>query len=123
RCARSGGPRVASRILFAVALFATGLASAADPVFGTLFFSAEERASLDRLRRGESETAAAPAPGAGSAVTGFVKRSDGRHTVWIDGRAVNVRGPQAAAVLDPRAVRAYTDQNDDSLKIERKPQR
>ena len=114
---------MASRILFALALFAAGFAYAADPVFGTLFFSAEERANLDRMRRGESEPAARPGAGLGSAMTGFVKRSDGRHTVWIDGRAVNVRGPQAAAVLDPGAVRTYTDQGEDSLKIERKPPR
>jgi hypothetical protein len=105
-----------------MALLAAGAATAAEPVFGTLFFTAEERARLDRLRRGEGETMAAPAPGAGSAVTGFVKRSDGRHTVWIDGRAVNVRGPQAAAVLDPGAVRDYVDPGEDSLKIERKEQ-
>lgn len=113
---------MARRILLAIALFIAGSASAADPVFGTLFFSAEERARLDRLRRGESETnTGAPAPGAGSAMTGFVKRSDGRHTVWIDGRPVNVRGPEAAAVLDPSSVRDYVDPGEESLKIQRKP--
>ena len=111
---------MASRVILAMVLLAAGIAAAAEPALGTLFFSAEERARLDRLRRGETEPAAAPAPGAGSAVTGFVKRSDGRHTVWIDGRPVNVRGPQAANVLDPRAVRAYADQGEESLKIERK---
>lgn len=113
---------MASRFLLAFVLFASGIASAADPVFGTLFFSPEERARLDRLRRGESEPAsAAPAPGVGSAMTGFVKRSDGRHTVWIDGRPVNVRGPEAASVLDPSAVRDYVDPGEESLKIQRKP--
>jgi len=114
---------VASRILFALALFAAGFAYAADPVFGTLFFSAEERANLDRMRRGESEPAARPAAGLGSAMTGFVKRSDGRHTVWIDGSPITVRGPQPEPVLDPRSVRAYSDRQDDSLKIERKTPR
>jgi hypothetical protein len=115
---------VASRAILFVVLLAAGIAGAAEPALGTLFFSAEERARLDRLRRGESEpAAAAPTQGEGSAVTGFVKRSDGRHTVWIDGRAVSVRGPQAAEVLDPRAVRAYVDPGEESLKIERKPAR
>ena len=114
---------MASRVFLAMALLAAQAAAAAEPALGTLFFSAEERAQLDRLRRGEPELAAAPAPGAGSAVTGFVKRSDGRHTVWIDGRPVNVRGPQAASVLDPRAVRAYADPGEEALKIERKPAR
>ncbi len=112
---------MASRILLALLLFSTGPAAAADPPLGTLFHTPEERARLDRLRRGEPEPATnAPAPGASSSVTGFVKRSDGRHTVWIDGAPVTVRGPETAAVFDPRAVRAYTDRKDDSLKIERK---
>jgi hypothetical protein len=72
------------------------------------------------MRRGEAEPAAAPAPGQASAVTGFVKRSDGRNTVWIDGSPVSVRGNQAAEVFDPRAVRAYTDRQDDALRIERR---
>jgi hypothetical protein len=114
---------MASRAILFVLLLAAGIARAAEPALGTLFFSAEERSRLDRLRRGESEPSAAPVQGEGSAVTGFVKRSDGRHTVWIDGRAVSVRGPQAAEVLDPRAVRAYVDQGEESLKIERKPAR
>jgi hypothetical protein len=113
---------VASRAILFVVLLAAGIAGAAEPAFGTLFFSAEERGRLDRLRRGESEPAAAPAQGEGSAVTGFVKRSDGRHTVWIDGRAVSVRGPQAAEMLT-RAPCGYVDQGEESLKIERKPAR
>ena len=115
---------MASRAILAMALLSAAIASAAEPALGTLFFSAEERARMDRMRRGESElSGSAAAPEAGSAVTGFVKRSDGRHTVWIDGRPVNVRGPQAAAVLDPRAVRAYAGQDEETLKIERKPAR
>jgi hypothetical protein len=95
-------------------------ADAAELALGTLFHSAEERAKLDRMRRGETEPAAAPAPGQSSAITGFVKRSDGRNTVWIDGTPVAVRGNQAGEAFDPRAVRAYSDRQDDSLQIERK---
>lgn len=108
-------------MLAALLLCASAAASAADPAaLGTLFHSAEERARLDRMRRGEAEPAAAPAPGQASSVTGFVKRSDGRNTVWIDGSPVSVRGNQAAEVFDPRAVRAYTDRQDDALRIQRK---
>ena len=106
--------------LLAAALCFAGVANAAEAMLGTLFHSADERAKLDRLRRGESEPAAAPAPGQSSAVTGFVKRSDGRNTVWIDGTPVSVRGNQAGEVFDPRAVRAYSDRQDDALHIERK---
>lgn len=106
--------------LLAAALCLALAANAAEPLLGTLFHSADERAKLDRMRRGESEPAAAPAPGQSSAVTGFVKRSDGRNTVWIDGTPVSVRGNQAVEVFDPRAVRAYSDRQDDALHIERK---
>jgi hypothetical protein len=110
-----------ARALAALLLCLSAAASAADSAaLGTLFHSAEERARLDRMRRGEAEPAAAPASGQASAVTGFVKRSDGRNTVWIDGSPVSVRGNQAAEVFDPRAVRAYTDRQDDALRIERR---
>ena len=107
-------------ILLAGALCLIGGAQAAEPLMGTLFHSAEERARLDRMRRGETEPTAAPAAGQSSAVTGFVKRSDGRNTVWIDGTPVSVRGNQAVEVFDPRAVRAYSDRQDDALQIDRK---
>ena len=110
-----------ARILAALLASLAGIASAADSAaLGTLFHSSEERARLDRMRRGETEPAAAPAPGQSSAVTGFVKRSDGRNTVWIDGTPVSVRGNQAAEVFDPKAVRAYTDRQDDALRIQRR---
>ena len=67
----------------------------------TLFHSAEERERLEKLRRGEplqapvAEPRAAPRP---SAVTGFVQRSDGKGTVWIDGKpfALGERTPPRA---------------------------
>ena len=93
-------------------LLVAGHAAAAE--LGTLFNTAEERARLDRLRRGEAtETAAGPIA-AKPEVTGFVRRSDGRSTVWINGVPVTVAGGRGEALLDPRAVRA--PQN---VKIER----
>ena len=116
---------MASRALLLLALCASACAGAAQPPLGTLFHTPEERDRLDRLRRGEPEAAAAaaPAPGGGSSITGFVKRSDGRHTVWIDGQPVTVRGATSAPVFDTRSVRAYSDREEESLKIERKPTR
>ncbi len=114
---------MARRLLHALILCAPAFAIAAAPALGTLFHTPEERERLDRVRRGEPESAAAPAPGRTPAVTGFVKRSDGRHTVWIDGAPVTVRGPQAAPVFDTRTVRAYSDREEESLKIERKTPR
>jgi hypothetical protein len=34
-----------------------------------------------------------------------VKRSDGRNTVWIDGRPLATSNPKAAPLFDPRIVR------------------
>jgi hypothetical protein len=84
-----------------LAATATG---AAD--FGTLFTTPEERARLDRIRRGDPPVGeATPTGGRTGApvMTGYVKRSDGRNTVWIDGSPVAV-GKDSAALLDPRAV-------------------
>jgi len=84
-------------------LLAPGIAAAVE--FGTLFHTSEERARLDRLRRGE------PVAGIGAPVsqapemTGYVKRSDGRNTVWIDGVPVPTSNPRAESLLDPRKVR------------------
>jgi hypothetical protein len=66
--------------------------------------SARRNARLpDRLRRGES-SGRCSAPGEGSAVTGFVKRSDGRHTVWIDG-GLSVRGRRPRSAGPARRAR------------------
>lgn len=114
---------MARRLLAALVLACAGAVSAAEIPLGSLFFTPEERARLDRMRRGESEPERAPEPGKSSAVTGFVKRSDGRHTVWIDGSPITVRGTPSGPILDPRSVRAYSDRQEDSLKVERKPAR
>jgi hypothetical protein len=46
-----------------------------------------------------------------------VERSDGRGTVWIDGRPVRVSGPVSRRVFDPRAVRDYS-QGGTEVKVE-----
>ena len=114
---------MASRIIAALAFCAATLAGAAEPVLGTLFHTPEERERLDRMRRGEPQGPQGSASGGAPSVTGFVKRSDGRHTVWIDGSPLTVRGTQSAPVFDPGAVRAYSDREEGSLRIERKPAR
>jgi hypothetical protein len=63
------------------------LAPAPEALTGTLFNSREERERLDRTRlRGgaiEDEVAATVEPER-PVINGFVKRSDGRNTVWVD---------------------------------------
>lgn len=106
-------------LALAMALLAAD-ARAAD--LGTLFFTPAEREQLDHLRRGEPAEEAPSASAAGHQVTGYVQRSDGRGTVWIDGRPVRVAGPQAKRIFDPRSVRDYS-RSADEVKVEREPKR
>jgi hypothetical protein len=113
--------RSAAALLLALGALAAPAAPALE--LGTLFTTPEERVRLDKLRRGEpdsvpaGEAARAPNP----TLTGFVKRSDGRNTVWIDGTPVPVSRPGSGALLDPRAVGARPP--DEAIRIERKPAR
>jgi hypothetical protein len=101
------------------------LAATAAPAieFGTLFHTPEERMRLDRLRRGDPDVpvAAGEARSTTPTLTGFVRRSDGRHTVWIDGAPLPVTRPGADALLDPAAV--GTPPGEETLRIERKKPR
>ncbi len=77
------------------------------PLPGTLFTTREQRDKMDRTRRRggivEDETTA-PAESRVSVINGFVKRSDGRDTVWVDD--VMRRDPRAEMVqqLEPNMV-------------------
>ena len=111
------------RTLAAAACLAACAAGAAE--LGTLFTTAEERARLDRMRRGEPAVApsvSGAAPTSAPVVTGFVKRSDGRNTVWIDGVPMALSRGKAAALLDPRAV-DHPVATDGTLRVETRPAR
>jgi hypothetical protein len=105
------------RLLAALACAAAAVAGAAD--LGTLFHTPEERARLDRLRRGDPASPVAGAPEVRRQITGFVKRSDGRGTAFIDGVPVPV-APGNSRLLEPGAVAGYGDRRNEDLKIERK---
>lgn len=93
--------RLAAALLAALV---AGPCAAAE--LGTLFHTPQERERLDRLRRGEpvnvvdGDEAASTAP----RVTGYVKRSDGRDTVFLDGRAYPASGTRASPLMQPKAV-------------------
>lgn len=90
--------------LFVLLLAAS--ASAPAQQLGTLFHSPKERETLDRIRRGERvEQAVAPLPD--PVVTGYVKRSDGKSTVFIDKRAYPVRDPRMQGAIEPRIIQRY----------------
>jgi len=90
------------RVALALLLACVATAGAAEEL-RTLFHTPEERARLDRLRRGEPADAPQAAARRAGVVTGFVKRSDGRDTVWIDGRPQPM-GPASAQYTDPSKV-------------------
>ena len=95
-----------------VALLAAPAVAATEDL-GVLFHTPAERARLDKLRRGEPSESAGPVA-AKPEVTGYVRRSDGRSTIWINGVPVTVAGTRGDALLDPRAVRSP-----ENVKIER----
>ena len=93
------------RASLAILLLLAG-ASAVAADLGTLFHSAAERERLDKVRRGEArEGVAVPMPD--PVITGYVKRSDGKSTVFIDKQPVPVRNPRLERRLDPRVVERY----------------
>ncbi len=65
---------------------------------GRLFFTPEERAALDARRRSRVPDQPAALPLILSPTTrldGYVRRSDGRSTVWVNGASVEDTAPQA----------------------------
>ena len=65
---------------------------------GRLFFTPEQRAALDARRKARVPDKPAAAPLVLSPTTrldGYVRRSDGRSTVWVNGASVDDTRPQA----------------------------
>jgi hypothetical protein len=113
----------AARVERLVALALCAIATTAGAAqLDRLFHTPEERERLDRMRRGEPVATAAGEPARRKELTGFVKRSDGRGTAFIDGIAVPVER-NATPLLDPKSVRAYAGRESEDLKVERKPPR
>lgn len=84
---------LATAIFAAAALAPAALAAE----LGTLFHSPQERDRLDRLRRGEAvNDVEGEATVSLPRVNGFMRRSDGRDTVFLDGRAYPVPVPKSA---------------------------
>lgn len=99
-------------VFIGIFLSALSSASAADPM-GRLFFTPAQRAQLETARaqrdrrapvptaetEKESE-AAPPAPQGPEIVTynGIVRRSDGKSTVWINGKAITERNRDESSV-------------------------
>jgi len=103
-----------------VALLFAALGAGAAPELRTLFHSPEERERLDRLRRGEPNEAGVERRRAPT-IGGFVKRSDGRNTVWIDGQPVPMTGAASVPLTDPAKVRDARRPEAPSIEVKRTP--
>ncbi|OGA70657.1 MAG: hypothetical protein A3G81_17810 [Betaproteobacteria bacterium RIFCSPLOWO2_12_FULL_65_14] len=83
-------------LVFAIGIGLSTVASAQD--LGRLFFSPEQRAALDARRKARVPDKPAAAPIVASPTTrldGYVRRSDGRSTVWVNGVEVDQASPRA----------------------------
>jgi hypothetical protein len=98
------------RTSLAIALIAYSAALPAQQ-FGTLFHSAKERELLDRQRRGEKvETdGRAVVEAREPVITGYVKRSDGKSTVFLDKRPYRTTSESIQRSLEPRIVERYQE--------------
>jgi hypothetical protein len=88
----------------ALALLALALAAAAaqGQELGRLFFTPEQRAALDARRRAHMPDSAASAVAAPlTRVDGFVKRSAGPSTIWINGEWTTESSPEAPRIAEP----------------------
>ena len=93
------------RTSLAIVLLAVSAAVPAQQL-GTLFHSPKEREALERLRRGETPGQAF-VPGPDPVVTGYVKRSDGKSTVFLDKRPYPARDGRMQELLEPRIIERY----------------
>jgi hypothetical protein len=95
------------RTSLAIALVAFSAVAGAQEL-GTLFHTPKEREALDRMRRGErvGETGQAyvrPDP----VVTGYVKRSDGKSTVFLDKQPYPSRSERVQKLLEPQVIERF----------------
>lgn len=90
------GARWCVRLAFICAAMPSSFAANAEAL-GRLFFSPERRAALDRQRQANVLESTMP-QGESLSLDGLVKRSSGRNTLWVNGRAQHERdNPSAVA--------------------------
>jgi hypothetical protein len=90
-------------LVLLLGLWLTAAASASGAQeFGRLFFTPEQRAALDARRKARVPDRPAATPAAASPTTrldGYVVRSGGRSTVWVNGEPL--QDGSAEALRDP----------------------
>jgi hypothetical protein len=77
------------RALLAASLLLAAAPPAAAQELGRLFFTPEQRAALDARRKARlPDKPAAVAPSPTTRLDGYVRRSSGKSTVWVDGEGM-----------------------------------
>jgi hypothetical protein len=86
-----------ARVVVGILLSLPACAAAADDL-GRMFFTPEQRATLDKTRKQNSRSEAdrefkppAPPLPQNVSVTGMIRRSDGKNTIWLNNRVVDER--------------------------------
>jgi hypothetical protein len=95
---------VRASVLLAVLALSTAVSA---EELGTLFFTPKEREAMDRMRRGEPTVPGTAVRPPDPVVTGFVKRSDGKSTVFLDKRPYYVTDPKVQPMLEPRIIQRF----------------
>jgi hypothetical protein len=84
--------------------FVTSIPAASAQDIGRLFFTEEQRAALDARRRARvPDRPSAPAVTSPTTrVDGYVRRSGGPSTVWVNGESLGVEGTDAPRIESGR---------------------
>lgn len=92
------------RRLVILALLSGVCAATQGQELGRLFFTPEQRANLDARRKARvpDKPAAAVVASPVTRVDGYVKRSGGPSTVWINGESVSEGAPEAPRIDERR---------------------
>jgi hypothetical protein len=90
---------------------------------GRLFFTPEQREALDARRKARvpDKPAAAVVATPTLRLDGFVKRSGGRSTVWVNGESVNDSAPGEAPRIGSDGSRVSVNVGESTKRIELKP--
>lgn len=92
--------RRAALLLIVLALGAAAGTARAQAPLGRLFFTPEQREALDARRKARvpDKPAAAAVATPTLRLDGFVKRSDGRSTVWVNGESQSETSAEAPRI-------------------------
>lgn len=106
-----------------LALLAGAPVESAEEPLGRLFFTPQQRASLDAGRRIAARPKAEASPAARRTralrLDGIVTRSDGERTVWVNGRPYHSGHPSELRVtgVEPAAARIQVGKSGETVKL------